>query len=158
MNNKLLYGIIGVCLIFIIVIVVIFSRNEEIICTKESNQKKSNFIYKTKYIIKARGSLVKSVNITEVIESSDNKVLEKYEKQLKKDYSYNKKNYGGYTYKVINKNGKVISNVTIDYKEFDLVKFSEDNEAMKKYTMNNKMKLAGIKNMYEATGAICKKS
>lgn len=155
-NKKILYGIIGICLIFIIGIVIIFSRNKVIICAKESNQEKSNFIYKTKYVIKARNSNVKSVSITEFIESSDKKVLEKYGNQLKKEYSYNKKAYGGYTYKVEIKNNQVIGKTTIDYKEFDLEYFIENNEAMKEYTENNKLTLDGAKKMYEATGAVCK--
>ena len=155
-SEKILYGIIAIVLIFIIVVVVIFSGNKETICTNKSDQSKNGYVLETKYIIKSKGNIVKSVDVVEIITSKDQKLLEKYEKQLKRDYAFNKKTYGGYTYKITNENNKVISNVNIDYKKMDIKKFMENNEAIKKYIMNNKMTLVGIKKMYESTGATCK--
>ena len=41
-------------------------------------------------------------------------------------------------------------------KKFDMYRFIDNNEAMKKYTKNNKLTLDGAKKMYESTGATCK--
>ena len=154
-DKRIVFVIIVVILVFIVAGIIIFSH-KRVVCTNKTNQSSNGYVLETKYVIKTKFNKVKTINIIETITSKDKKVLKKFEKQFKDEYAYNSKIYGGYTYEVINNNGKVISNVTINYKKFDMDRFIDNNEAMKKYTKNNKLTLEGAKKMYESTGATCK--
>lgn len=156
-NKKVLYFIVVlVIIVFVTLTKLALSSNKQLVCTNKSDQSSNGYVLETKYVIKSKFSKVKTINISESITSKDKKVLDKFEKQLKDNYSYNKKTYGGYKYKITNNNGVVTSNVIINYKKFDIEKFIDNNEAMKKYTKNNKLTLEGAKKMYESTGATCK--
>ena len=156
-NKKVLYFIVVlVIIVFVTLTKLALSSNKQLVCTNKSDQSSNGYVLETKYVIKSKFSKVKTINISESITSKDKKVLDKFEKQLKDNYSYNKKTYGGYKYKITNNNGVVTSNVIINYKKFDIEKFIDNNEAMKKYTKNNKLTLDGAKKMYESTGATCK--
>ena len=156
-NSTLLVGIIGVVvLVVVILLICILLSNKKVVCTMKSDQSKNGYVLETEYIIKANGKNVKTVDITETVTSKDKKKLSKFEKDFNDNYAYNKKNYGGYTYKVTNKDGKVVTKVTINYNKFDMEKFIKNNEAMKKYTEKNKLTLDGAKKLYESTGAKCK--
>lgn len=151
------YIICGVVvLVVIILLVVIFGGRKSITCTMKSDQSKNGYVLETKYVIKANKNIVKKVAINETITSKDSKLLDRFEKSFKEQYEYNQKNYNGYTYKVTNKNGKVLTDVVIDYSEFDMEKFIKNNSAMKEYTDDNKLTLDGAKKLYESTGATCK--
>ena len=109
------------------------------------------------YKIIAKKDIVNKVEITQVIESDDEKVLKDFKSQLEEQYKSNKKTYGGYTYKVNIKGKKLTADVTIDYKKFDLDKFVKANGAMKEYVnKKNELTLDGAKKMYKSTGAKCK--
>ncbi len=156
-NNIVLYFVVVlVIIVFVTLTKLALSSNKQLVCTNKSDQSSNGYVLETKYVIKSKFSKVKTINISESITSKDKKVLDNFEKQLKDNYSYNKKTYGGYKYKITNNNGVVTSNVIINYKKFDIEKFIDNNEAMKKYTKNNKLTLEGAKKMYESTGATCK--
>ena len=158
-NNmkKILILIGSIVLLFVLVLVVmILFSSKTTICTIKSDQSKSGYVLDTKYVIKSKKGIVSSVKITEVVTSNDAKKLSNFEKNFNDQYKYNSKNYGGYTYKVVNGNGKVVSNVTIDYNEFNMEKFVKNNVAMKEYIEDGKLTLDGAKNLYESTGAKCK--
>ena len=151
-DKRIIYGIV-IVILFIIVILLLLSH-KTMKCTSTTKQK--NYTLETQYIVKAIGNKVKKVKINETITSKDEELLKKYEEQLKEQYEYNKKTYGGYKFKVTNKNGKVKSNVEINYNKIDMEKFITDNEAMKTYSKNNKFTLDGAKKLYASTGAVCK--
>ena len=156
-NKKLLLGIvIGIIVLIIVVILFILLSRKTLTCTFKSDQSSNGYSISANYVVKAKYGIVQRVKINEVITSKDSKVLNKFEKQFNKQYSYNKKTYGGYKYKITNNNDKVTSNVTIDYNKLDMKQFIDNNAAMKEYTENNKLTLDGAKKMYEATGAVCK--
>ena len=155
-NKNLLIGICGGVVIILFVVIVILFSSKTTVCTSKSDQSKNGYILETKYIIKSKGKNVVSINTQETITSKDKKKLDKFEKDFKEQYSYNSKNYGGYKYTVTNKNGKVTTNVTVNYNKFDMKKFIRNNEAMKKYTEKEKLTLEGAKKLYTSTGAKCK--
>ena len=124
-------------------------------CTSTSKQKK--YTMDTEQVIKTKGDIVTSITTKQVIESKDKKVLENFKKQLEEQYKSNNTVYGGYDYKVKINGKKLVANVTIDYKKFDLDKFVKDNAAMKEYVnKDNKLTVDGAKKMYKASGATCK--
>lgn len=141
-------------LVLVLAVILLTGCDKKMTCTSTSKQ--SSYTIESKYEITANGENVKQVKVTETITSKEKKKLEDFEKQFKNQYEYNKKTYGGYTYKVTNSNGKVVSTVTIDYNKFDIKKFIKDNAAMKSYTKNDKFTLSGAKKLYESTGATCK--
>ena len=124
-------------------------------CSSSSEQK--DYSISTDYTIKSKSNIVTSINIKTVIESKEKKVLEKFKKQLEDQYKGNNTSYGGYDYKVVIKGKKLTANVTIDYKKFDLEKFTKANGAMKEYVnKDNKLTVEGATKMYKSTGAKCK--
>ena len=154
MKRLIITGVI-VGLVLLVVIINVFNTST-MVCKSISDQSKSGYTIETRYIIESRGKIVKKIKITEIIKSKDEKKLKDFEKQFEKQYSYNKKTYGGYDYKVTNKNGKVTTNIKIDYRHFDMKKFAKDNGAMKEFIVDDKLTLSGAKKLYESTGARCK--
>ena len=126
------------------------------VCTSKSDQSKNGYVIENKYVITARGKIVSKVEVTETITSDKKEKLESFNKQFEEQYSYFKKTYGGYEYKINTKGNKLTTNVTINYKKIDMKKFIENNAAMKEYTKNDKFTISGAKKMYEASGATCK--
>lgn len=121
-----------------------------------SNSKQTNYEINTNYTIKAKKDIVNEVKIKQVIKSKDKKILENFEKQLKKQYQLNKKIYGGYTYELKIKGKELIADVTINYEELNMKKFVKNNGAMKDYlNKDNQFTLEGAKKLYKSTGAKC---
>ena len=155
-NKKLLIAIISFILIIVFIIIILLVSDRKITCIMETDQSKNGFIFNSEYVIKYKKNIVNKVKITETITSSDNTILEKYNKQLEKQYSDMNKLYNGYNNKITISKGSVISKTTINYKEFDMKEFIKDNEAMKQYTKDNKLTVEGAKKLYESSGATCK--
>lgn len=127
-------------------------------CTLTSDQSASGYKIESTYNVYSTENKVDRVETVETVTSKNTTVLAYFEKQLKTQYKANDDTYGGYTYKITNKNGKVTSNVTIDYSKMNLDKFVKDNPAMKSYVdKKNNITLKGIKSMYESMGAKCEK-
>lgn len=151
-NKKLvIYGVSGI--LFIGLCIILFC-DRKVTCTFESKQ--DNHVINAKYIIKYKNGYVKKVKINQIVTTDEKSIIDKYNKQFEKQYSSNKKNYGGYDYKITIKDDSISSNVVINYKKFDMNKFIKNNEAMKQYTKDGKFTIEGAKKMYEASGAICK--
>lgn len=158
-NNKLLLvttiGIVS--LVIIIALVLLLSnKTQTLTCTNTSNQSASGYTLESTYVIKSKNNIVKEIKIEEVITSEDQDVLKRFEDQFNEQYEYNKNTYGGYEYKVINKDNKVSTDVLIKYTKVDMKIIISNNEAMKEYTKNDKLTLSGAKTMYEKSGATCK--
>ena len=147
--------VIGVVLLVFILLIVIINGNKTMVCTHKSNQSKNGYMLETKNVVKYKGDYVVKVNTTEIITSNDKEVLNKFEDSFKKTDLYNKDTYGGYTYNITNKNGKVVNNIVIDYRKFDMKKFLKNNVAMEKYVKDGKLTVDGEKKYYKATGAKC---
>ena len=131
--------------------------SNKVTCTLESDQSASGYKLKAEYNIYYDGDVVTKVDTTETIESSNNSILSYFEKATKEQYKTNNEKYKGYDYEVTNKDGKVVSKVTVDYSKQDLKKFVEDNPAMESFVnKDNKLTLDGVKSMYESVGATCK--
>lgn len=127
------------------------------VCTYESDQSASGYKLKSEYKIYADGDVVSKVETTETVESKNNTVLAYFEKSLKEQYQTNNDKYKGYDFEITNKDGKVVSTVTIDYSKMNLTKFIEDNQAMKSFVnKDNKLTVKGVQAMYESIGATCK--
>jgi uncharacterized lipoprotein YehR (DUF1307 family) len=127
-------------------------------CTLKSDQSASGYKITSEYNVYSSKDEVNKVVTTETVESKNNTILAYFEKQLKSQYKANNDSYGGYKYEVTNKDGKVVSKVTIDYSKMNLNKFVKDNPAMKSYVnKSNKITVKGIKSMYQSMGATCEK-
>ncbi|MBO5530577.1 MAG: DUF1307 domain-containing protein [Bacilli bacterium] len=127
-------------------------------CTLKSDQSASGYKITSEYNVYSSKDEVNKVVTTETVESKNNTILAYFEKQLKSQYKANNDSYGGYKYEITNKDGKVVSKVTIDYSKMNLNKFVKDNPAMKSYVnKSNKITVKGIKSMYQSMGATCEK-
>lgn len=127
-------------------------------CTLKSDQSASGYKITSEYNVYSSKDEVNKVVTTETVESKNNTILAYFEKQLKSQYKANNDSYGGYKYEITNKDGKVVSKVTIDYSKMNLNKFVKDNPAMKSFVnKSNKITVKGIKSMYQSMGATCEK-
>ena len=66
--------------------------------------------------------------------------------------------YGGYTYEVTREDGKVVSNVTIDYDKMNLEQYATDQPSLAQYIEDGKFLVDGIIEIYETAGATCEKN
>ncbi len=145
-----------VLVVTLLIVFIVLIKDDKMTCTMKSDQSANGYVMETKYVVTSNGKNVMKVNITETITSKDKDKLKKFSSQFEEQYKYNKKAYGGYTYKVTNNGNKVISKVTIDYNKMNMKKFIKANVAMKEYTEKDKLTVEGAKKLYESTGATCK--
>lgn len=125
-------------------------------CTLTTNDVANGYKLEAVYKVYGKGKNVEKVETIETITSSDEESLASFEDYFKESYESVNEVYGGYTNKVTNENGKVISETTIDYNEMDVEQYVKDNSSMKQYvTSDNKISVNGIISIYEALGATC---
>ena len=90
-NKKILIPIeIAGAILLVVILFLIFGNNKKMTCNLTSDQSKSGYKLESKYEISAKNKIVKTVKITETITSSKKDILDKFEKQLKEQYEYNK--------------------------------------------------------------------
>lgn len=110
----------------------------------------------SEYKVYSTGDVVDKVETVETVTSEDEAILDYFEETVNKTYSTQSETYGGYTYKVTNENGKVVSEATIDYSKMDLNKYASDNTAVKNFlNEDNRITVEGVTSIYEALGAVC---
>ena len=150
--GKILFGFLG-----IILLTGCGDKKQVSKCTLNSDQSASGYTINSTYEIYSTNDIVSSVKTKEVVTSKNTTILAYFEDLLNKQYKSASETYGGYTYKVTNKDGKVTSEVTINYDKMNLSKFVKDNASMKSYVnKSNKLTLDGVKKIYEGLGATCK--
>lgn len=131
---------------------IIYPKNGLMICTYTS----SNDIYKinTKYEIKFKNRIVSNLYTEEIIEASDEKMLNEYKTSLDLVYSkYSNLKY--YDNSVTIKNNKLISKTNINYEKLDISKFIALDKNNRKLLTNNKLELKKLKKTYTDSGARC---
>ena len=153
-NKKIMYCTLLLIITVLVVCMIVF-RDRKMICTLQSKQ--DNYTIDTTYTIFYRKNIVQNVKINEIVSSDDSTILDQFESDWEEQYKYNQDTYGGYTYIINKKKGKVVSNVKVDYQEMNMKRFLRINNAMKEYVNeNNQVTISGIQKMYEQSGAICK--
>lgn len=126
------------------------------VCALSMNDVVNGYSIESEYTINYKGVFVESVNAVETITSESQDIIDSVETTVKDTYSKTNEAYGGYDYEVTRYDGKLISNVTIDYNVMDLEKYSNDQPVLKSFMKDGKMTVNGAKKIYEATGATCK--
>lgn len=129
---------------------------KKVTCTLSSSDAENGYSLDSTYIINYKDNYVESVNTTETVTSENEQILSYFEETLNASYEQANETYGGYTFTVKNEDGKVVSQVTIDYTKMNLEQFIEDQPTIKDYTENNKITVSGLKSMYTQMGATCK--
>ena len=126
-------------------------------CTMTTNNVAENYKMENEYKVYGKGKVATKAVTIETVTSEDQEVLDYLEDYVRTSYEKNNKAYGGYSHKLTNENGKLVSETTIDYTKMDVKKFVEDNSVMKNY-VNSKDQLLidGLLAIYKATGATCK--
>lgn len=146
-------------LVFIVVLLAGCGDNKEFTktCTATMNDTVNGYKLDTEYKIYGKGKIATKVVTVETVTSKDQDKLDYFEKTLKETYDSINEIYGGYTNNITNKDGKVVSETTIDYTKMDVEKYVKDNSVMKSYVNSkNEMLASGIQQVYEALGATCK--
>ncbi len=125
-------------------------------CTLSSNDAVNGYKLDAEYTIHYKGDNAEYVESKEVISSDSEDTLATFESSFNSTYNTMNSTYGGYTINITNENGKVTSNIKIDYTKMDLEKLVQDQPAMKLYVKDKKMSKEGLQATYEAMGATCK--
>lgn len=155
MNKKVIFSFLILVIITISVALllnIIYPKNGLMICTYTS----SNDIYKinTKYEIKFKNRIVSNLYTEEIIEASDEKMLNEYKTSLDLVYSkYSNLKY--YDNSVTIKNNKLVSKTNINYQKLDISKFIALDKNNRKLLTNNKLELKKLKKTYTDSGARC---
>ena len=125
-----------------------FGKDKVIKCTSTSDQSASGYKIKTEHEAYYKGDIVNKIVTIETVESKNNTILAYFEKQFKNQVKSYNDNYGGYKQEITNKDGKLVSKVTVDFSKTDMNKFIKDNPAMKSYVnKSNKLTVKGVKSI-----------
>lgn len=125
-------------------------------CTMTQNDVTQGYKLESIYTIYGKGDVVNKVTSVETVTSDSNDILNYFETNLKSTYDQYNQTYGGYTNNVVNKDGKVVSETTIDYTTMNLTKYVQDNSVMKNFVNDdNQLLVEGLITIYQQTGAIC---
>lgn len=132
-------------------------KDASLVCTTDMNYSNYGYTMGAKYVVFAdSNNVVKKIVSTEIVESDDSQIITEFEDYLNENYT-TASSYGGYTYDVSVSGNRVISNVSINYTEFDMDKYVVDYETMADYVNDsNEFTLESVKKMYEAMGSTCK--
>lgn len=125
-------------------------------CELSSNDVVNGYALNSTYKINYTGDFVTSVETEEIVSSENDELLNNFEITLNDTYNKTNTAYSGYTYNVVKENGKVVSNVTIDYSKMNIEQFVKDQPSLKTYVKDNKLLAEGIQALYESMGATCK--
>ena len=125
-------------------------------CSTSKDMSKYGYTTESKYVVYAKDGYVTKVNSEEYVTSDSEDVLTTLEQTLSLTYmNYNMK-YGGYDNKVSIEGNKLSSITNIDYDVVDLDQLSADTPSLKNYMEDGKLKVEGMKKLYEGLGATCK--
>ncbi len=124
-------------------------------CNMKSDQSLSGYFIESNYKVYSKKNVVTKVEINEEISSEKSDVLSNFKSMYESQYDSNNNRYGGYSYKMSEKDGKLIIDLTIDYSKMNIEKFVSDNAAFSDYLEDNKLTLDGIKKMYKTSGIVC---
>ncbi len=124
-------------------------------CTVHSKNVIDGYEVNSTYDANGEKGYAKTVTSKEEAISESQETLDMFEETIKETYTNMNGNYGGYTFTVTRESNKVIADVTIDYSKMDLKKMLEDQPGLDKYIKDGKMKMSGLKAMYEDLGATC---
>lgn len=127
-------------------------------CTNTVTQEVSNYTETKEYTVYAKGDTVKKIVFKDTIDTKNNTIRLYFENLNKQKYEDLNKNYGGVKYDVSVKGKLLTTNVTINYKKFDMKKYVKDDNNMKYYVdKNNKLTYKGAIDMLKLDGLKCDK-
>ena len=127
----------------------------KLICSTDYDYEDLGYVIGSKYVVWADDeNKVTKVVSREIIESNDSSKLDEFEEYLNENHS-TAQSYGGYTYNLKRENNRVTSEVTIDYAEFDMKKFAEENKDAGKE--DETLTIDSIEAKYVSLGAECKR-
>lgn len=130
-------------------------KEEKLTCTLSSKDVANGYSVESTYNVNAKGGYVESVDTIEEVTSESKETLNAFETQLNSTYSKMNETYGGYDINISINGNKLTSKVTINYNKMNMDQFVADQPALKSYVENGKLKLEGVKTMYESLGATC---
>lgn len=131
-------------------------KTGQVVCTLSMNDVVNGYNIESEYKINYKGDFVESVDTVETVTSESQDIIDLFETTIQDTYSKTNEAYGGYDYEITKQEGKLISDVSIDYNVMDLEKYSNDQPVLKSYMKDGKMTVDGSKSIYEAMGATCK--
>lgn len=125
----------------------------KLVCTTDYDYTDLNYVLGSKYVVFAddNGKVTKVI-AKEMIQSYDSDKLKEFEDYLVQNHSAAVQ-YNGYDYNIDKEANKIISTVEINYNEFDIKKFYEDNEEK----ADTNLTVDGMEKQYVSLGAECKR-
>lgn len=125
-----------------------------LVCTTDYDYTELKYVLGSKYVVFAddKGKVTKVIS-REIISSTDEAKLDEFENYLNENHTAALQ-YNGYSYNVKRENQQVVSDVTIDYNEFDLKKFASENEGT---NIDGDLTVDSIETKYVSLGAKCER-
>lgn len=125
-----------------------------LVCTTDYDYTELKYVLGSKYVVFAddKGKVTKVVS-KEIILSTDEAKLDEFENYLNENHTAALQ-YNGYSYNVKREKQQVVSDVTIDYNEFDIKKFASDNEGA---NIDGDLTVDSIETKYVSLGAKCER-
>lgn len=110
-----------------------------LVCTNDTIYEEENYSIGSKYVIYLNNdNFVTRINSVEIIETNDQEKLSYFESYLNNNYSKISA-YSGYEYDINIENNHLISNVNINYEEFNLESYAVDYPEIEKFLTDNKI-------------------
>ncbi len=125
-----------------------------LVCTTDYDYTELQYVLGSKYVVFAddKGKVTKVVS-REIISSTDETKLDEFENYLNENHTAALQ-YNGYSYDVKRENQQVVSDVTINYDEFDIKKFASENEGA---NIDGELTIDSIEKKYVSLGAKCER-
>lgn len=124
-------------------------------CTSSKDMSKLGYTIDANYEVYGSGEYVTRIVSNEYATSDNEQTLTSIEQALTLNYTKYNLKYGGYDNKVSIDGNTLTSKTNIDYRVVDLDQLTNDTPALKSYTKNGKLKVEGLKKLYESMGATC---
>ena len=132
------------------------SREKNFICTIDIKNNVQNYSVTGKYKVYYKKDFVTRIEKQEKYLSNDKSVIDFFrESKELENYNISDK-YGGVIYDIKTSDDSVNIKVKIDFKDFNVAQMAKDGSIDRDYVLGNKLRVNGIKHIYEGKGAICK--
>ena len=156
---KLLYKTILICVL--IILVTGCGKNKSVLlntCTKKNDGDMLGLTYQieSEYKIYAKGKYVDKIEITENVKSDYDGIISNYYDYFNGNYEYLNNTYGGFENKLSLNITEIKSETVMYFDKINVKDYVNDNEYLKDYLVNNKIKAEGFVDNYQKEGAICK--
>ena len=147
--------VLKVLILFLILFITGCGKEKSLICNIDIKNNIQNYSVTGYYKVYYKGDFVTRIEKREKYLSDEKSVIDFFEESKELEIYNLSDRYGGVIYSINSTGNSVIIKVKIDFKEFNVDQMSKDGNIDSDYVLGGKLKVSGIKRLYEEKGAIC---